>query len=298
MSFARTIPPPRLTMENRKNFAHAQHPHPHALQANGMGISPGHLAGPIPLPGGVEMGQPMEGFPMHQQCESRLPPPASCRRILTPSADHPHPVIQVGTPSVGTGGFYRPMSMPMHVQMPIRPMGWTAGNPPPPTHPPPVLTGAPGGNCLQIQVRNIDDLNLAPFIRRPKLTKFGVDLSYLKAKGANLMLNARIQNVLIRGYIEYVHPYMPLVDLHEFIAGLCGEGPQISLLLYNAIAFAGSAFVDATELKAAGFPGRREARKILFTRTRVSRRSALRLGRLLTGCRFSMTKIGRKTSSP
>jgi len=170
--------------------------------------------------------------------------------------------------------------------MPIRPVGWPAGNTPALTQGLPGLAGAVG---FQIQVLSIEELRLAPFIRRPKSTKNLIDLGYLKAKGANLMLGSRIQNILVRGYVEYVHPYMPLVDLREFIAGLCGEGPQVSLLLYNAIAFAGSAFVEPNEFKSAGFPSRKEARKILFTRARVCRQLALRLWRLLTGYRSSMT---------
>ncbi len=85
--------------------------------------------------------------------------------------------------------------------------------------------------------------------------------------------NLELQNALFKAYAEYVYPYMPLLDLHDFLNivhhadGLAG---QVSLFLYQAIMFAGTAFVDEKHLKDAGYPSRRAARRSFFQKTRVS----------------------------
>lgn len=99
------------------------------------------------------------------------------------------------------------------------------------------------------------------------------DVNYLHMKGALTLPSLPLQNALLRAYVEYVHPYMPLLDLHDFLSainsvdGLCG---QISLFLYHAVMFAGTAYVDIKCLKEAGYPNRKTARKIYFQKTRVS----------------------------
>lgn len=98
------------------------------------------------------------------------------------------------------------------------------------------------------------------------------DVRYLHAKGALSLPCLTLQNALLRAYIEYVHPYMPLMDLHSFLAivnrydGLEG---QISLFLYHAVMFSATAFVDMRHLREAGYSTRKAARKAFFQKTRV-----------------------------
>ncbi|KZL81906.1 fungal specific transcription factor domain-containing protein [Colletotrichum incanum] len=98
------------------------------------------------------------------------------------------------------------------------------------------------------------------------------DVSYLHAKGALTLPALPLQNALLQAYIEYVHPYMPLLELYDFLAvinaqdGLCG---QISLFLYQAVMFAATAFVDMKVLREAGYPTRKAARKAFFQKTRL-----------------------------
>lgn len=114
---------------------------------------------------------------------------------------------------------------------------------------------------------------LPPFVR-PLPSKIAPeDISYLQVKGALSLPSIPLQNVLLQAYVEYVHPYMPLVDIHEFLSivnrrdGLNG---QTSLFLYQAVMFSATAFVDMKHLREAGYPTRKAARKSFFQKTRVS----------------------------
>ena len=99
-----------------------------------------------------------------------------------------------------------------------------------------------------------------------------VDIDYLFAKGALSLPETLVRNALLRSYIEYVHPYMPLIDAHEVLKIIdegTGQSGQLSLLLFQAIMFAGTAFVDMEMLKKAGFSNRKSARKAFFQKARV-----------------------------
>ncbi|KAI1079362.1 fungal-specific transcription factor domain-containing protein [Whalleya microplaca] len=98
------------------------------------------------------------------------------------------------------------------------------------------------------------------------------DVNYLHVKGALTLPSLSLQNALLSSYIEYVHPFMPLLELHDFLNminsrdGLYG---QVSLFLYQSVMFAASAFVDVKHLKEAGYANRKAARKAFFYKTRL-----------------------------
>lgn len=99
------------------------------------------------------------------------------------------------------------------------------------------------------------------------------DVNYLHLKGALTLPSPSLQNALLRAYVEYVHPYMPLMELHDFLAAINstdGLYGQISLFLYHAVMFASTAYVDVKYLKEAGYSSRKAARKAFFQKTRVS----------------------------
>jgi hypothetical protein len=99
-----------------------------------------------------------------------------------------------------------------------------------------------------------------------------VDIDYLFAKGALSLPDTQVRNALLRSYVEYVHPYMPLVEIHELLETIndgSGESGKISLLLFQAIMFAGTAFVDMDYLRAGGYSNRKAARKAFFQKARV-----------------------------
>lgn len=99
------------------------------------------------------------------------------------------------------------------------------------------------------------------------------DVTYLHAKGALTLPALPLQKALLQAYVEYVHPYMPLLELYDFLATINahdGLNGQISLFLYQAVMFAATAFVDMKVLREAGYPTRKAARKAFFQKTRVS----------------------------
>lgn len=121
-----------------------------------------------------------------------------------------------------------------------------------------------------------DALSQLPAFIRPLPSKIAADdVNYLQLKGALTLPHQPLQNALLRAFVEYVHPYMPLLELHDFLAAINsrdGLYGQVSLFLYQAVMFASTAFVDVRCLKEAGYPSRKAARKAFFQKTRVSPR--------------------------
>jgi hypothetical protein len=100
-----------------------------------------------------------------------------------------------------------------------------------------------------------------------------VDIDYLFAKGALSLPEDPVRNALLQSYLEYVHPYMPLLEVYNLLQIIndgTGATGRISLLLFQAIMFAGTAFVDMEYLRAAGYSNRKAARKAFFQKARVS----------------------------
>jgi hypothetical protein len=98
-------------------------------------------------------------------------------------------------------------------------------------------------------------------------------VDYLLAKGALDLPSDNLRNQLLRGYIEFVHGLLPILELHDFLNIIeKGDGVtgRLSLLLVQAVMFAGAAFVDMQHLRAAGFIGRRDARKSYYEKARAN----------------------------
>lgn len=119
-----------------------------------------------------------------------------------------------------------------------------------------------------------DAASQLPAFVRPLPAKIAPeDVQYLAVKGALTLPKITLQNALLRCYIEYVYPFMPLIDLHDFLSIVDrrdGINGQTSLLLYQSIMFSAVAFVDIKHLREAGFSSRKAARKAFFQKTRVS----------------------------
>jgi hypothetical protein len=97
------------------------------------------------------------------------------------------------------------------------------------------------------------------------------DIDYLAVKGALTIPDVTLRNELLKSYIHYVHTYMPLLDLEEFLQNIVQNDGihRISLLLFQAVMFAGVAFIDMKHLQAAGYQTRKAARKVFFQRARL-----------------------------
>lgn len=98
------------------------------------------------------------------------------------------------------------------------------------------------------------------------------ELEFLQGKGAFTIPNITLRKQLLDSYSEFTHWYVPVFDLPDFskiIESASGYHGKISLLLFHAIMFAGSASVNIEHLQAAGYSNRREARTILFQKAKV-----------------------------
>lgn len=119
-----------------------------------------------------------------------------------------------------------------------------------------------------------DAVSQLPAFLRPLPSKIAAeDFQYLALKGALALPSIALQNALLQCYVEYVYPYMPLIDLHPFLSIVDrrdGVNGQTSLLLYQSIMFSAMAFVDIKHLRAAGFSSRKVARKAFVQKTKVS----------------------------
>ncbi|THW38361.1 hypothetical protein D6D25_04927 [Aureobasidium pullulans] len=112
---------------------------------------------------------------------------------------------------------------------------------------------------------------LPAFIRTFPSTFGPEDLSYLAKKGALTIPPPGLRAALLRCFVENIHPYMPLLDIHELINTVDNNDANsaISLLLFQAIMFAGVASVDMAYLHTAGYTNRRAARRDFFQKTRL-----------------------------
>ncbi|KAL3470447.1 fungal-specific transcription factor domain-containing protein [Aspergillus californicus] len=97
------------------------------------------------------------------------------------------------------------------------------------------------------------------------------DVDYLAMKGALTVPDVTLRNELLKAYIHYVHTYMPLLDLEDFLQTVVQNDGirRMSLLLFQAVMFAGTAFIDLKHLQAAGYTSRKAARKSFFQRARL-----------------------------
>lgn len=100
------------------------------------------------------------------------------------------------------------------------------------------------------------------------------DVDYLRKKGCFDVPEPELRDAILRSYAEYVHPCIPLLDLARFLSSILSPQPQgnrISLLLFQAVMFAGSAHVDIKPLRKLGYLRRKAARRALYLKTKVCR---------------------------
>lgn len=114
-------------------------------------------------------------------------------------------------------------------------------------------------------------LSLPMYIKALPARLTADDIGYLDKKGALAIPAPPLRDELIRCYAEFIHPFMPLLNLHELVQSIDqNNGVQpTSLLLFQAVMFAAVASVDMRYLKAAGYENRRDARREFFTKTRL-----------------------------
>ncbi|PYI07758.1 hypothetical protein BO78DRAFT_406292 [Aspergillus sclerotiicarbonarius CBS 121057] len=97
------------------------------------------------------------------------------------------------------------------------------------------------------------------------------DYQYLSAKGALQLLPRALRNRLLAAYVKYVHPLLPILDLRKFLSEIidCDEAQYESPLLYQAVMFAGSIFIQDLDGNADEGHSQRNLTGVLFERTKV-----------------------------
>lgn len=97
------------------------------------------------------------------------------------------------------------------------------------------------------------------------------DVEFLRFRGALSIPESGLRNELLRSYIQWVHSFMPVLNLQELLRCVAENDPNgnVSVLLFQAIMFVGTAFVDLQHLLDAGYATRKDARSAFFTRLRV-----------------------------
>lgn len=103
------------------------------------------------------------------------------------------------------------------------------------------------------------------------------DVDYLRRKGALLVPEQELRDELLKNYIQFVHPGLPLLDLGAFQASLqdpSRHGP-ISLLLFQAVMFAGAAWADIKMVRRLGYWTRVAIRRAFYTKAKVSHFSSI-----------------------
>lgn len=98
------------------------------------------------------------------------------------------------------------------------------------------------------------------------------DLDFLIQKGAFAIPESELCIKILENYFFSVHPFMPIVDRTAILDAILKDvdcDSRISLLLFQAIMFAGLASLDLDSIHAMGFKSTKSARESFFHRVRL-----------------------------
>lgn len=98
------------------------------------------------------------------------------------------------------------------------------------------------------------------------------DVAFLSAKGSRSLPDENATYEFVCHYFKRIHPSVPMVDEADFWRIYQdGAGPgKLSLFVFQAILFASCPFVSMETLHRCGFKDKRDARKQLYNRAKVS----------------------------
>jgi hypothetical protein len=98
------------------------------------------------------------------------------------------------------------------------------------------------------------------------------DVEFLTRKGALNVHDNTFRIELLKCFMRWVYPWSPVVSLDTVVRTMSGANGsnKMSLLLFQAMMFAGAGFADLAILRSAGFASRKDARKHFFNRCKVS----------------------------
>lgn len=105
-----------------------------------------------------------------------------------------------------------------------------------------------------------------------------VDIEYLTRRNAFLLPPKHVQVAMLQAYIDYVHPFMPVLDLDHFnlfednetALGTISLASTQSLLVLQSVMFSGSAFIKLEDIRISGYDSPKAYRNELYNRAKVS----------------------------
>ena len=114
------------------------------------------------------------------------------------------------------------------------------------------------------------------FLMRPQLLED--DMALLQRRGAFGIPERAFMLELLTSYCDWVHPQLPFLNLRPFLNAIVGgNGQKVSLLLFQAVMFAGTAHLDDEVLRLHGCTSRDETQDRMFNRVKVSKPTSLSL---------------------
>lgn len=134
-----------------------------------------------------------------------------------------------------------------------------------------LLTPETAMNTLEPQTSRPPKPPLPPFIMPLSNLVLSEDLAFLAQKGALTVPEPDLQMEILRGYLFSVHPNQPMLDFKQFVSAILNnsEENQISLLLFQAVMFAGLHGLPLHVIHRLGFESTKQAREVFFNRARL-----------------------------
>ncbi|KAK3698986.1 hypothetical protein LTR37_016677 [Vermiconidia calcicola] len=134
-----------------------------------------------------------------------------------------------------------------------------------------LLTPETGTTTLQQHQSPVGMPPLPSFITPLPSRILNEDVAFLAQKGAFTVPEPDMGIEILRGYLFSVHPFMPMLDFKAFVKAL-SVGPEdcsISLLLFQAVMFAGLHSLQLHIIHRLGFESTKQAREVFFNRVRL-----------------------------
>ena len=105
------------------------------------------------------------------------------------------------------------------------------------------------------------------------------DLEYLRRKGALNLPSRQLLQGLLDAFVSYVYPFLPILDLQDFLQTLQQDlsqdqpalrpGSKTSLIVIQGVLFSATGFVDQSLLQQEGFTSRKQAREHYFRKVKL-----------------------------
>lgn len=134
-----------------------------------------------------------------------------------------------------------------------------------------LLTPEPGTNTLNQYQSPTGKAPLPAFITPLSSRILSEDIEFLAQKGAITVPEPDLRVEILRGYLFSVHPFMPMLNFRAFIHAVLNnrEDGRISLLLFQAVMFAGLHSLQLHLIHRLGFKTVKQARSVFFDRVRL-----------------------------